>query len=1333
MKVVPTMLFMTSLRELFRAPQHRRRPVPPRVVEILEERLLLTNDVQFDVAYFDVLKGQNFVQSSASNPVLQSGSPFHLHSSVHSQTGFNSSTTLQRPVGSIKTLIQNGPPGHLSLEESFATKSALDTAYGSGNYTTTVMHPLSVEFSPQLDVSAALGHSGGDTFASQSVAPNSLGAFHEVWSPLTPAVDVDGQVTATQFSATIKGHTNASLTGAISATWNGTAYVGTYNFNNQNGNVTIPEAIAGTLNLPSDAYPNAPHVTDFTAAQSLNPAADFTLTWDTFAGGNSDDLITLFVFDGNNQVFNTNPIPLPSNSPALDGTATSFVLPKNTLQASKTYNAQLWFTNYTTIDTASFPGAKGATGYYIVTNFTIKTGTAIDNSPADVTAYYVAKVQDFVQSSAGTPTLDAVTPFAFGAFVEERDTLGSTVNSSTVTLPTNPILSGPLTMQFDGGNEWDFVREFNSKTDLDAAFKAGKYTFSINTANQGLKTPPVTLPADAYPVTPHISNWSDAQLIDASSPFTLNWDAFTSGTADDFIQVSLVNQSGTTVFKTPNFWEASPLTGTARSVAIPAGTLIAGQSYNAQLLFANASALDRTTYKNSLGTTAYTKRTAFSLQTIPPGGILQFQTTGFSVNENANPATATVTVTRTGGSADEVKIDYATSNGTAMAGSDYTGVTGTLTFGEGITSQTFDIPILDDTLSEGHETVTLQLKNPTNGALLGARATSTLTILDNELTFGPGNFTDSDGDKYTVALTGPGQARIALNDPDGDGKGSIAAILLSNTTSTTSVTITVTKATTGDGEVPIGRVTGAGSLSSFTAAKSDFTGSGFAVDGFVGQITVDDVLNGADIVVGGVLANSTTFTLGDVTAGTELHSGATVSALTAQIFLGDLIQAPALTALTINAGSFPTALNVANAIGTLTVKAGTASGNWKAASFGTVSITGGSFQGTILSTSSATLLGTKPAVSSFSIKGGDFVGKLLANGSVGTFQVSKSTTGTGGSVHDATLTASNFSTITIGRNLVNATILAGAKLGTDGAVGGLNTSADTFGGGSIGSFSVTGLVQSSVVGAGLDPMGELFKNGNDQIVGGTNSALKSLTVGGTASSDSYFRAGSLPASVSINGAKVDPKSDARFNDFTGLADAAQTDDEGHVTLNIAGQSVPFQFNEEISGHGIPGLIVSVTTNTGTDGLALMLILDPNGQYPTQVVVLHGDVNTPATSSVLRTAAETPSGSSLVNHVIEVAYQGAGAITALHIGEILPAIEGPVVVVHAVEALAYAAKIADLRFGGAISRTAAQSGLFGHAERVNPEEEQAVIKERVIEQTKEDVAFITLGALFNGSS
>ena len=64
-----------------------------------------------------------------------------------------------------------------------------------------------------------------------------------------------------------------------------------------------------------------------------------------------------------------------------------------------------------------------------------------------------------------------------------------------------------------------------------------------------------------------------------------------------------------------------------------------------------------------------------------------------------------------------VTVDYATSDGTAKAGEDYTATSGTLTFAAGETTKTVNVPVLDDAIDEGEETFTLRLSN-----VQGARA-----------------------------------------------------------------------------------------------------------------------------------------------------------------------------------------------------------------------------------------------------------------------------------------------------------------------------------------------------------------------------------------------------------------------------------------------------------------------------------------------------------------------------------------------------------------------------------------------------------------------------------
>jgi hypothetical protein len=109
---------------------------------------------------------------------------------------------------------------------------------------------------------------------------------------------------------------------------------------------------------------------------------------------------------------------------------------------------------------------------------------------------------------------------------------------------------------------------------------------------------------------------------------------------------------------------------------------------------------------------------------------LAFDTGSYNVSEDGG--NATVTVTRSGGSDGEVSVDYATSDDTATAGSDYTSQSGTLTFADGETSKTINIPINDDSEVESDETLQLTLTNAVN-ATLGSQDTASLTINDNDL------------------------------------------------------------------------------------------------------------------------------------------------------------------------------------------------------------------------------------------------------------------------------------------------------------------------------------------------------------------------------------------------------------------------------------------------------------------------------------------------------------------------------------------------------------------------------------------------------------------------
>ena len=79
-------------------------------------------------------------------------------------------------------------------------------------------------------------------------------------------------------------------------------------------------------------------------------------------------------------------------------------------------------------------------------------------------------------------------------------------------------------------------------------------------------------------------------------------------------------------------------------------------------------------------------------------------------------------------------VDYATADGTATAGSDYTATSGTLTFQPGETSKTVSVPITDDAVDDGGETLTLTLSSASGADLDDAEATGTIQNTETPLT-----------------------------------------------------------------------------------------------------------------------------------------------------------------------------------------------------------------------------------------------------------------------------------------------------------------------------------------------------------------------------------------------------------------------------------------------------------------------------------------------------------------------------------------------------------------------------------------------------------------------
>jgi Calx-beta domain/Domain of unknown function (DUF4214) len=128
----------------------------------------------------------------------------------------------------------------------------------------------------------------------------------------------------------------------------------------------------------------------------------------------------------------------------------------------------------------------------------------------------------------------------------------------------------------------------------------------------------------------------------------------------------------------------------------------------------------------------------------PAGGRIEFAQAVYSVSERGG--SVTVGVKRTGDATRPAAVDYATDDGStpsvavpcssvtglALERCDYTRAAGTLQFAAGETERTFVVPVNDDSYTEGTETAALKLSNPSGGAVLGAQATATLQITDDQ-------------------------------------------------------------------------------------------------------------------------------------------------------------------------------------------------------------------------------------------------------------------------------------------------------------------------------------------------------------------------------------------------------------------------------------------------------------------------------------------------------------------------------------------------------------------------------------------------------------------------
>jgi hypothetical protein len=131
-----------------------------------------------------------------------------------------------------------------------------------------------------------------------------------------------------------------------------------------------------------------------------------------------------------------------------------------------------------------------------------------------------------------------------------------------------------------------------------------------------------------------------------------------------------------------------------------------------------------------------------------PGLSINNVTVG-ETNTGSN-ATATFTVTLSQAAASNVTVNYATANGTAIAGSDYAAAAAQLVFTPGQLTKTIPVTVLGDNLDEDNEIFTVVLSAPVGAVITSGTGTGTITDNDGTPTLAINNVTVTEGNTGSV-------------------------------------------------------------------------------------------------------------------------------------------------------------------------------------------------------------------------------------------------------------------------------------------------------------------------------------------------------------------------------------------------------------------------------------------------------------------------------------------------------------------------------------------------------------------------------------------------------
>lgn len=439
----------------------------------------------------------------------------------------------------------------------------------------------------------------------------------------------------------------------------------------------------------------------------------------------------------------------------------------------------------------------------------------------------------------------------------------------------------------------------------------------------------------------------------------------------------------------------------------------------------------------------------------------------------------------------------------------------------------------------------------------------------------PLNYIDGDGTRVTLRLSGNGGGTLTKSGDD-------YSLTLAGTDPGTVLSISTNKS--GDGRATLRNITISGAMKSINAPRVDITGD-ITLSGSASSITLGDIIGDAphNLSIGGTsLAKAGKITLGNAAALT-VESGMpikTLSVLDWDAPAGeDQVTAPWIERIRSKA-DFAAGLTLSGE-------------NAPKSVLKQVSVTGAI--GNAVGGVPWRITGTVGTISAGDVLDG---WSCAVSKKVSALRVARN--------YEGDLAADAIDSVYIKGDMTGGHVLAGADLGADGRLGGSAENADLFYRGAIGSFRVSGDMDDSVLGAGLDPTdGEFNIDGgplNDFITGRSKSSIKSVRVGGEAI-NSLFGAGAFPKKVRIQGTTFNPlgAGDPRF------LTASTTDNDpplvGVSLKNDTGDNDSDRLTNDITIVGRAtdiGFIASLRAGLDNRPLdkfrSILSLLDPSGVF-----------------------------------------------------------------------------------------------------------------------------------------